>query len=296
MIFALPAGIRLRLEADGKPISVIAPEVRSKTLWVQNGDPPGSWHEVGLPTAPAADPIGWGSGVLIPGADSRAYLIDPVSGRPQAEPFVPKFDRDRQGTWFTPARLDKDTVVMADDVGRVIRLALKTTPAARLVGESERQLEQPIIAAPVTTGNAVIVVTADRHVRALAARDLSPVGSWALDAPLAGPPFGAGDTCFLTDRMGGVMAFSRDGQRVWSIHLDSAVIGSPVVVDQSVWFLTSGGKLHVRALSDGEKRESFDLGALPKGGLLMAGRQEVIPAGKGVIRPVVGLPTAENRP
>jgi len=92
------------------------------------------------------------------------------------------------------------------------------------------------------------------------------------------------------------MAFSRDGQRVWSIRLDSAVIGSPVVVDQSVWFLTSGGKLHVRALSDGEKRESFDLGTLPKSGLLMAGRQEVIPAGKGVIRPVVGLPAAENRP
>jgi outer membrane protein assembly factor BamB len=294
--FALPAGVRLRLEADGKPISVIAPEVRSKTLWVQNGDPPGSWHEVGLPTAPAADPIGWGSGVFIPGSDSRAYLIDPISGRPQAEPFVPKFDRDRQGTWFTPARLDKDTVVMADDVGRVIRLALKTTPAARLVAESERQLEHPIIAAPVSTGNAVIVVTADRRVGALAARDLSPVGSWALDAPLAAPPFGAGDSCFVTDRLGGVMAFSRDGQRVWSIRLDSAAIGSPVVVDQSVWFLTGGGKLHVRALSDGENRESFDLGTLPKGGLLMAGRQEVIPAGKGVIRPVVGLPAAENRP
>ena len=41
---------------------------------------PGAWHEVGLPTAPAADPIAWGSGVLIPGLDSRAYLIDPLDG------------------------------------------------------------------------------------------------------------------------------------------------------------------------------------------------------------------------
>jgi outer membrane protein assembly factor BamB len=294
--FALPAGVRLRLEADSKPVSVIAPHVRSKTLWVQNTATPGPWSEVGLPTAPAADPIGWGNGVLIPGLDSRAYLIDPLSGRSQAEPFVPRFDRDRQGTWFTPARVDKDTVVLADDVGRVIRLELKTTPIARLVGETERLLDRRIIAAPASTGNAVIVATADGRVRSLAARDLSPVGSWALDAPLAGQPMGIGETCFVTDRSGGIMAFSRDGQRTWSIKLDSAVIGAPVVLDQSVWFLTRGGKLHVCGLAGGEKRESLALNVLPSGGLLMAGRQEIVPAGKGTIRPVVGLPGGDNHP
>ena len=107
-------------------------------LWVQDPGKPGSWHKVGLPTAPAADPDRLGNGVLIPGLDSRAYLIDPLTGRSRAEPFVPKFDRDRQGTWLSPARLDQDTVVLADDVGRVIRVALKTAPVARLVGEAER--------------------------------------------------------------------------------------------------------------------------------------------------------------
>ena len=72
---------------------------------------------------------------------------------------------------------------------------IKTKPVARLVGEAEAILEQRIIADPASTGNAVIVVTADRRVRALAARDLSPVGSWALDAPLAGPPIGVDETC-----------------------------------------------------------------------------------------------------
>ena len=201
----------------------------------------------GLPTAPAADPIAWGSGVLIPGLDSRAYLIDPLTGRSQAEPFVPKFDRDRQGTWFSPARLDKDTVVLADDVGRVIRLELKTAPVARLVGETERLLDHRIIAGPASTGNAVIVATADRHVRALAARDLSPVGSWALDAPLAGRADRHRRDVLCHGSIRGGHGFLRDGQRTWSIQLDSAVVGAPVVVDQSVWFLTRGGKLHVRA-------------------------------------------------
>ena len=294
--FALPPGLHLRLETGGKPLTVIAPHERSNLLWVQGPDTSESWHRVGLPTAPAADPIAWGSGVLIPGLDSRAYLIDPLTGQSQAEPFVPKFDRDRQGTWFSPTRLDKDTVVLADDVGRLIRLDLKTAPIARLVGEAVRVLDQRIIAAPASTGNAVIVATADRHVRALAARDLSPVGSWALGAPLAGHPIRSGETCFVMDRSGGVMAFGRDGQRAWSIQLDSAVVGAPVVVDQLVWFLTQGGKLHVLALSNGQKREQLELGALPSGGLLMAGKQEIVPAGKGVIRPVAALPAGENRP
>ena len=52
------------------------------------------------------------------------------------------------------------------------------------------------------------------------------------------------------------MAFSRDGQRSWSIQLESAVVGAPVVVDQLVWFLTRGGKLHVRNLADGKNASS----------------------------------------
>ena len=165
-----------------------------------------------------------------------------------------------------------------------------------MVGETERLLDRRIVAAPASTGNAVIVATADGRVRSLAARDLSPVGSWALDAPLAAEPMGVGQTCFVMDRSGGIMAFSRDGQRAWSIKLDSAVIGAPVVLDQSVWFLTLGGRLHVRGLASGEQRESLALNALPGGGLLMAGRQEIVPAGKGTIRPVVGLRAGEKRP
>src|SRR5262249_41376176 len=158
------------------------------------------------------------------------------------------------------------------DVGRVLRVARKTAPVARLVGEAQAILDQRIISDPASTGSAVIVVTADSRVRALAARDLSPVGSWALDAPLAGPPFGTKDMCFVMARAGGIMAFGRDGQRIWSTQLESAVIGSPLLLDQSVWLITQRGKLHVRALSDGGARGELALSVLPAGGLLVAGK------------------------
>ncbi len=245
--FTLPRGQRLSVEAGGKPISVIVPFERSNQMWAEDPGKAGSWKKVGLPTVPAAEPIAWAGGIFVPGLDARAYLVDPLTGRSRAEPFVPRFDRDRQGTWFSPARLDEDSLVLADDGGRLVRVALKASPVPRLVVEAERVLDQPIIAAPASTGNAVIVATADRQIRALAARDLSPVGAWPTAAPLTGPPVGIGTSCFVTDRAGGVMKFGRDGQRNWSIHLESSVVGRPVVAEQSVSFVTSAGKLHVCA-------------------------------------------------
>jgi outer membrane protein assembly factor BamB len=293
--FTLPEGLRLQVEVGGKPTSAIVPHDRPNFLWVQDPARPGAWRKIGLPTRPAADPIAWGGGILIPGQDSRAYLIDPGTAGSRAEPFVPKFSRDHQGSWLSPARLDNETVVLADDVGRVFRVALKKDPVARLVGEAQSVLDQHIIANPASTGNAVIVATADRRVRALAARDLSPVGSWALAAPLAGPPAGAGETGFVLDRAGGVMAFGREGQRTWSINLESAAVGAPVVDDQSVWFLTEDGTLCVRALASGQERERLALGALPSGGLFLAGKAPVVPAGRGTLRPVLAPPVPAGR-
>ncbi len=294
--FVLPAGTRVRVEADGKAFAAIAPKDRSSFLWVQDPDTAGAWRKIGLPSPPAADPIGWGDGILIPGADTRAYLIDPLTSRSRAEPFVPKFDRDRQGTWLRPARLDQESVVLADDVGRVLRVAHKTKPVARLIGEAQAVLDQRIIADPASTGSAVIVVTADKRVRALAARDLSPVGSWVLDAPLAGPPIGIEDMCFVMDRAGGVMAFGRDGQRIWSIQLESAVVGAPQVRDQSVWLITQRGLLHVRALSNGQARGELALSLLPSGGLVLAAKQLLVPVGQGTLRTLTANPDAEKRP
>ena len=81
-------------------------ESGSNYFWVQDPAAPVGWRKIGLPVALAARAIGWGSGVLVPGRDARAYLVDPLTGRASAEPFVPKFDRDHQGSWLSPAVVD----------------------------------------------------------------------------------------------------------------------------------------------------------------------------------------------
>src|SRR5262249_54166556 len=117
--FALPAGSRLRLDADGKPLAAIVPLHRTNDLWAENPSKPGAWQKIDLPAALAAQPLAWGGGVLIPGLDSRVYLVDPISARSRAEPFVPKFDRDRQSTLRTPALVDRESFVVAVDGGLV---------------------------------------------------------------------------------------------------------------------------------------------------------------------------------
>ena len=293
---SLPSGLRLDLDIDGKPSSAIVPHDHKSVLWLQQPGKPGGWRKIALPTALASNPLVWQGAVLVPGIDARAYLIDPVTARSRAEPFVPNFDRDRQGTWLAPTLLDPENVVLADGVGRVARIALKKTPVPRLSDEAETTLDQRIIANPASTGGAVIVATADGKVRALAARDLSTVGSWPLEAPLAGRPYQTKDGCFVMDRGGGVMAFGRDGQRTWSIKLPAEVVGPPLVDNQSVRFLTADGSLYVCARSDGSTLDRLLLGVLPSGGLLALGDQVLIAGARGTIRPLGPLPGDGSKP
>ncbi len=284
----LPAGLSLRVQRQGKPpLTVLIPKPYGSTLWVQDGDARGGWREVSLPAQIGTEPIVWAGAVLIPGADGRIYLIDPATGRSRAEPYVPQFDRDRQGAWRVPAVVDRDTVVVADEVGRVRRLGLKASPVPRLTVEVEpAPLDSRIISDPACFGTAVLIATADRRIRSLAVRDLSPVGAWQLEAPIAGRPVGLGDLGLAVDRGGGVMAFGRDGRRIWSIKLGAEVVGTPQVIGHSLAFLTGDGDLHLRALSDGAPISRRPLGILPSGGLLATSREAIISVAPGTIRPL----------
>lgn len=279
--FRLPEGLALRLDGDGPEVLVAGS--KSRNLLVRQED--GAFRSVDLPVALGAAPLRWGPDVLIPGDDGRAYLIDPLTGESRAEPFVPTFDREHPTHWRAPVRLDGDAVALADEAGKVRRLTLSTASRPRLEATAETALGSALVLDPVSTGTAVVVATADGKVRSLAARDLSPVGAWPLDAPLAGAPAAIGGRAFVTDRAGGVHAFGTDGGRLWSATLRGAdPIGPPVVQDDSVWFLARDGSLHRLALADGAPLDRLALDVLPAGPVSAAGSNLVIPAGRGTVQ------------
>jgi hypothetical protein len=92
------------------------------------------------------------------------------------------------------------------------------------------------------------------------------------------------------------VAVGRDGARLWSINLKAAPIGSPLVQDNVVWFLTSDGNLHIRARSDGAEIDKLSLGILPDGGLLRAGKEIMVSSGRGTIRPVTAVLRTGGQP
>jgi len=292
----VPSGKVLALEGDGRETLVIVPGNGAAAVWVEDAQAPGHWRPLELPSTLAAAPLAWGRDLLIPGADGRAYLIDPLTAQSKAEPLVPVYNRERRGRWRAPVQLNATTVVLADDAGRVRLLSLRQKPVPRLVVEAEKLLEKGIVADPATTGGAVIVATADQRVRVLSARDLSPVGAWPLEAPLLASPVTAGERCFVFDSAGGILALGPNGRRLWSIKLDAAVAGPPLIQDELVWLLDREGHLHARSLADGAAREQLELGVLPAGGLLQVGPEAIVPVARGTVQLIALHPGLAREP
>ena len=282
----VPEGTLLNLKAKDADASLIAPRPGADAVWTEDASRPGRWNRVELPSTLAASPLFWRRALLVPGEDGRVYLIDPHTGRSRAEPLVPPFDRDHQGRWLAPCRTDDDVVFLAEESGRVRRVGLKPSPAPRMVVETETLLDQGIIADPACNDAAVVTATVDGRVRALSTRDLSPIGSWKLDAPILGDPLAVDGRIVVLDASGGVLLFGRDGQRAWSSTIDAPAAGAPLVVGDALWILDRDGKAHGLAIADGKELAVRDLGVLPAGGLTVLGDDVFVPTGRSSLQPL----------
>ena len=211
------------------------------------------------------------------------YLIDPVSGVSKAEPFVAPFDKNKPTDWLKPVAMENDSVALVDQAGIVRRVVKATDPQPRLQVTNETRLGSPVVADPVSTGIALLVVTEDGKVRALSARDLSPLTSWTLEARLTAGPFEAQHFVFLADASGKLHAFDPSGKKLWSVE-GKEPAGAPVVSESTVWLLCRDGALEARSMADGSPTETWSLGILPAGGLITNGAQVAVPVTPGSLR------------
>ncbi|RUL89523.1 hypothetical protein TsocGM_01765 [Tautonia sociabilis] len=290
----LPVGRLRRLEAG--TATLILPPDSPDHLFVKERDT-GRLDRVVLPSPLAARPLIWGGKLLVPGVDGRAYLIDPTTGGPEADPLLPTFSGDGPLQWLDPVAIDGDGVILADRDGTVRRLVQDAGDRPRLAVDAETSLGQRLVGPPGSTGDTAILATADGWIRALAARDLSPAGAWELDAPLALGPYTdpTTGTVLVADASGKVIAFGPGGERLWTIDLEGDTLaGPPAIGGEDVWLLTQGGTLHRRSRLDGASVARFALTPLPAGGPSPMGETLAVPVAPGTIRTMVpdarGLP------
>jgi TolA-binding protein/outer membrane protein assembly factor BamB len=281
----LPTGPLRRLEAGDLTVLVPAPDASYLLVRVDNGP----FRRVDLPTPLGGEPLVVGKDLFIPGDAGRAYLIDPKTGLSRAEPYVSSFDRSRPVRWKSPALLEGDAIVLADEAGRVRRLAFQEKPRARLVVTAQVDLKRPIVADPASTGGAILLATDDNKIHSLVGRDLSPAPTINLDAPLALGPLSAGDHAFVADALGKVIAFGPEGRRLWDVDLkEPPPIVPPVVHDGEVLLLGREGKLLRRALADGSAKDPLPLDVVAAGNPRIIGKDVVVPVGPGTVRVLVG--------
>ena len=278
--FSLPPSGDLWLPIDGP--TVVVPGRKSDRFLVKAVD---GFKPVSLPSPLRTDPILWGKDAFLPCDDGRAYLINPHTGEPVADPFVPPFDRAHPCLWRVPAKLDDDALALADEEGNLRRVIRAGQPRPHLEITADVKLATPLAAELASTGGSIIVLTTDGEVRAFAARDLGPVGKWKLEAPHAAGPIAAGGHAFVADSAGNVLAFGHDGKLLWKVKLgDVMAPGAPAVKDGVVWFLTRSGGLEGRSLADGSAKGKVALGVLPTGGVIDVGTDRYVPSGRGTIR------------
>ena len=142
---------------------------------------------------------------------------------------------------------------------------------------------------PVGAGGLVVVVTADRRVRALAARDLSLASSTPLESRPTFPPEVVGGRVYVADQVGNLVAIAPDGQRAWSVRLPGAgdsvvIVAPPRLSGETLWCMARDGTLHARTLTDGAEVSTVPLRVFASSGPLSLGNDLVIPDGSGSLR------------
>ncbi|WP_220487822.1 outer membrane protein assembly factor BamB family protein [Tautonia rosea] len=280
----LPVGQLQRMDVG--QATLILPSPDTDHLLIREQDGP-DLTRVTLPSPLSARPLAWENDLLVPGIDGRVYLIEPTTGGPVADPLLPTFTGDGPISWLDPVPIGIDAIALADREGVVRRVIKDDGDRPRLAIEAEVTLGQPLVAPPGSTGDTVILATADGWIRALASRDLSPAGAWELDAPVALGPYTDLDsgTVFVADASGKVIAFGLGGERLWTIDLEGDTLsGAPIIEGEDVWLLTLGGTLHLRSRTDGMPLNRFELTPLPASGPRPIDHSMVIPSSPGTLR------------
>ena len=285
--FALPAGALHLLDVGG--LTVLVPAADAAYLLVREGSG-GEFRRVDLPAPLAALPLALGTDLLLPASGGRAFLIDPRTGAPKAEPYLAVFDQAHPTRWKAPVTLTEGVALLADDAGKLRRLSRQESGAEgtgpRLVAADEVALGVPLAADPAVAGETVLLAGGDGKLYLRSARDLAPIGQAPLAAPLALGPLVAGGNLYVADASGNVLAFAPDGHKLWEADLGEVPpVGPPILRGDAALFLDRNGVLHRLALADGKPlAPPQDLDVLPSGPPQVVGDDVSIPVGPGSLR------------
>jgi hypothetical protein len=141
-------------------------------LKLENGAPPSlTWLDTQDWTAGAQNFRG---AIAVPGTGGVVRLLDPISGRPVAEPFAPAREPDEIANWFEPASYGSDHLLIADDRSRLFLLAREDQPIPHLAASQQVLLPSRIRLGPAIASDMAYVISLDNAIVPISLPQLKP--------------------------------------------------------------------------------------------------------------------------
>ena len=183
--------------------------------------------------------VGWAGRLLVPGKSGPVHILDIANGSEAANPFHPRLQPGLQSAWHGTVLPAGNEVLLAESGRKLYRVGIRREPELHLAALATADLSAPLIAPPAIIGETAYVVDGQGQVVAFRLPDLVPAETWSLDGRLVWGPKRVGSAVLLASDRGELFCFGAEQQLRWKILLERGPLAGAPVEQDGSLILAS---------------------------------------------------------
>jgi len=223
------------------------------TSVVDPADPEQRLPDWQLPARPGFPPLAFAGGLLVPSEVGQVFLLSPLSGTKQCEPFQPRLESGVPVCWRAAAPVNQREVVLADNRQRLYRLGVVDQPVPHLAALAEAKLPHSIISPLAVVGQVAFGVDDTGTLIAFQTSDLTRIRQHALPGQCHWGPRRVGDRLMLATDDDQLLCFDAAGKLLWQAALPYGPLAGPPLAVGKHYLLAAAGGVVWRAAADNGK-------------------------------------------
>jgi outer membrane protein assembly factor BamB len=248
-----------------------------------------------LPGRLSCPPIACAGGLLVPSEVGQVFLLAPLSGNKQSEPFQPRLESGVPVCFRAAAPVGEGEVVLADDRQRLYRLGIVEQPRPHLAALAEVQLPHAIISPLAVVGEAAFGVDATGTLLALQTSDLSRIRQHALPGRCVWGPRRVGDRLMLSTDDDQLLCFDAAGKLLWQAALPyGPLAGPPLAIGKHYLLAAAGGVVWRVAADNGKELGKLETGLPLATGPVLLGEQLLVGGLDGTLYTIKQPPAGQD--
>jgi len=214
----------------------------SRQIAVYDPEIKGRYRQVPLPDPLACRPIAFAGGLLAPSTVGGVFLMDAVTGKELAEPFMPPLEGQQQLAWCPPVARGENEVLLSDGRSALYRLGVAAEPKPHLKALGQVALSEPVVSPMAVIGNIAYAVDG---AGVLTAFELPAFGR-GKQRSLAGRavwgPGRIGEHVLLATDDGQLLCLDEQQKLAWQVSLPfGPLAGAPLALGKDIILAAAAG-------------------------------------------------------